>query len=176
MLLFVGTKWNISPSIVAGWTTLWFDPTETADGLMVLYRFVLPGDTASIQLSTQQTGWVGCLFELSGVGPGNIISVQKGADYAGGSTPVGASSGFPDDGTLMVGMALAEGAAAQPAVTLTGATPGQTAWATGSANGGNRFVTSFTAGPLPRGGTTIAAGFSPSATTIIGTVAISPVR
>jgi hypothetical protein len=180
MLLFVGTKWSTSPSILAGWTTLWSDPEETDDGLLVLDRFAVPGDTSSIQVSTQSSGWAGCLFEVSGVGPGNMISVREGNNYSGGGTAISVAAGFPDDNTQIVGIVLAEAGASEPTVTLTGATQGQAAWelGSGSTNGGNRFVVSFASGLLPKGGTTIGAGFSASATgtNIVGLVAISPVR
>ncbi|MBB2156861.1 hypothetical protein HLH33_11160 [Gluconacetobacter diazotrophicus] len=178
MLLFVGTKWSTSPSMVPGWTQLYWAGSESNDGLMVVYRYAMPGDTGSITLSTQATGWSGCLFELSGVAAGNIVSVQEGDNYSGGGTSVSAGSGLPDDDSILVGIVFSEGAATQPTVTLTGATQGQSTWATGSSNGGNRFVASFSTGPLPRGGATIGAAFSSVATgaNIMGAVAISPVR
>ncbi|ACI52196.1 conserved hypothetical protein [Gluconacetobacter diazotrophicus PA1 5] len=178
MLLYVGAKWPTNPGLSPGWSQLYMDGSESSDGLMIVYRYAMPGDTSSITLSTQATGWSGCLFELSGVATGNIVSVQEGNNYSGGGTAINAGSGIPDNNSFAVGMVSSLGAATEPTVTLTGATAGQTAWTTGSTNGGNRFVSAFTSGLLSKGGITVGAEFSAAATgtNIVGMAVISPVR
>lgn len=170
LLVAIATHWDNAAATASGWNTVYRTNGASFDGMMILTKIVVQGDTAA---QTPVTGSPsGCnlaLFEVANHFGHMIVPANALQEQVGTSKSLGWGAG--QNTSLLIGAASTISANTAPS-SIVGATAIATVQGT-SGSASPRQVTTFSA-PVEAGGGTVTANYAASATQYIGLAVIAP--